>query len=247
MIAIPILALIGLIAFGVHRQHGEKTASDVQARTSGSLPDMPPNLQRLTYALSAGMEPDRWIVDGAIAEAYSAGQWGLVAKLSKRFPRDLQQKPPAQEAQADTVGVCVGKNSPFDGVTNDAWGKFVSALATEKDEYKTDKHVGRYHHSRARLGQLGIDPDGITTEQAAYEALDRDLQELNRSCKALLDRYICHPVNVRGQDCMMTMSGILGLLKSAGPEAARSWIENPRDRDQYPMTTQMFLATNGMF
>lgn len=252
---IAIFALVGLVAFAAHVTKKSpapvvKTGGVFQTQIldDGSLP---PNLQRLVWAMKSGMQPEQWLVDAAMNEAYEAGNWPLITQLARIFPCTLKQaepeKPAVPEAQTDRIGTVIGRNSPFDGVPNDAWTKFVDNLATEKDDYRGERHVGRYHHSKARLRELGIDPDTIGTPDQQYDALVADLSDLNQRAKELIEEFQFQSVNVRGQSCPMTLSGLLGLLKSAGPARARSWITNPADRDQYKMTTDMFLATNGMF
>lgn len=254
---IGILALVGVAILGLNRLAGKSIYRAQNVRTGAVFQtqtriddNLPPNLQRLVWAMKSGMEPARWLVDAAMAEAYNAGNWPLVSQLAQQFPMTIERSEPESkvpEAQSDRIGTVIGRNSPFDGVPNDAWGTFVDKLATEKDDYNTDRHLGRYHHSKDRLRQIGIDPGTITTPDQQYDALVADLSDLNQRGKELIEEFQFQSVNVRGSQYPMTLSGLLGLLKAAGPAKARSWITNPGDRDQFPNTTDTFLATNGMF
>ena len=45
----------------------------------------------------------------------------------------------------------------------------------------------------------------------------------------------------------LTLSGLLGLASQAGIKGAKGWITNPKERERFPHTTQIFLETNGIF
>lgn len=213
---------------------------------------LPKHIQHLMYCLRNGIEPERWLIDAATSDAYNAGRWDIVHSIARRFPsvdspsEETPSESSVHEPNQDFVGTVVGKNSPFDGVSNDEWSTFVDRLATQPDDFSTPRHVGRYHHSRSRLKQLGIDPDSLTPDQQ-YDALVADLSDNEKQARSLIGDYICQPLTVNGRDCVITMSGLLALLKSAGPEKARSWLENESDRTQFPKTTEMFLQGNEIF
>ena len=257
----PILLLVGGI-LAIHKvaTHAATPQPQLPAgpptqvsgyRVVSQTQPLPPNIRRLMHCLQAGIEPERYIIDAAISDAYTAGRWDIVHSISRRFPAaDMvpQEVSPSdpQSPQNDVVGTVIGKSSPFDGVSNDEWSRFVDRMATMPDDYKTPRHVGRYYHSRQRLQQLGFDPDTLSPDQQ-YDALVSDLQDSEAQARALIRQYICHPLTVNGKDCVITMSGLLALLKAAGPQKARSWLENESDRTQFAKTTEMFLAGNEIF
>lgn len=135
--------------------------------------------------------------------------------------------------------------SPFKGVDDETWSQFVSAMATQKPDYDGAKHVGRFHQSKDRLSQLGI--EDVSTPEKQYEAFKADIQDLRDKAASLISSYECTPVEIDGQEKVITMSGILALAKSAGVENAESWLTNPKDRAKFPKTTEMFSKANGMF
>lgn len=213
---------------------------------------LPSSIIHLLHHIRNGQEPPKHLIDQAIADAYSAGRWDVVDTLCKKWPNSCQtatahgDQADNSGGQGDNVGTVIGKNSPFDGVSNEDWNRFVDRLATEKDDYRTDKHVGRFHHSKHRLSQLGIDAESLSPKQQ-YDALVADLSDSGQKSKDLIDQFMCTPITINGQDHMITMSGLFTLLKAAGPGRAKSWLVNEEDRIQYPKTTEMFLQTNGMF
>lgn len=257
---VPILLLLGGLVVIKHVTSAPHVAQPQlpppPVVTSGYRPvsqtqPLPKHIQYLMYCLRQGLDPERWLIDAAISDAYNAGRWDIVQSIARRFPASDQADPPTQEDQSqqpqqDVVGTVIGKNSPFDGVSNDDWSRFVDRLATQPEDFKSDRHVGRYHHSRSRLRQLGLDPDSLTPDQQ-YDALVADLTDNEKQARALIGEYICRPLTVNGRDCIITMSGLLALLKSAGPDKARSWLENEADRTQFPKTTEMFLQGNEIF
>jgi len=252
----PLILVIGLAVATVGLRSKIGTAA-IETRTSGEgatpvFQTQPgERIARLMRALESGLEPSRWTIDEAIREAYETGNWGLVRKLCRTFPRPEDETPTAPaDGQTDKSGeetvIVIGRNSPFDGVPNDAWNQFVSKLETQPEDFKSDRHIGRYYHSIDRISQLGFSPEDFSPDKQ-YEALVADLSDSKEKAKDLVHDYLCHPVSVNGTDHMITLSGLLGLLKAAGPQNARSWIENAEDRTKFPRTTEMFVQTNGVF
>lgn len=253
----PFVLVLGLaiVAVNLTKRTGSPVVQETQ--TSGVVfqtQEAPNRVHRLMLTLQSGLEPTRWMIDEAIREAYEMGDWGLVRKLCRTFPRTEENSLPSETADTpetptdkkETV-VVIGKNSPFEGVPNDAWNQFVSKLETQKEDFKSDRHIGRYYHSIDRLSQLGFSPDDFSSADKQYDALVADLCDSKEKAKDLVHNYLCHPINVNGSDQVITLSGLLGLLKAAGPQNARSWIENAEDRTKFPRTTEMFLQTNGVF
>lgn len=143
--------------------------------------------------------------------------------------------------------------SPLPGISNEDWMEFIARVRTKPPGYKSDKYIGQYEQNRSRLKQLGI-PEPTTPEQE-HDALASDIAthaedfaELDRdhSGDMLALEGNINPDSEDGQHPICA-SGILGLLKYAGPEGARSWLKKPEDRKKYPKTTEAFLRTNGLF
>lgn len=142
--------------------------------------------------------------------------------------------------------------SPLGGVGDDAWREFVMRLEREAPTFNSSRHVGQYRQRRDRLSELGIDPDAIHGSASAQRAaLDADLADAHRHAAAggLLTEHLGRPIAVPGHDGAraLTLSGLLGVVQSAGLEGAVSWLERSSDRKRYPHTTQAFVRTNGVF
>jgi len=135
---------------------------------------------------------------------------------------------------------------PIGGLDPGNWAKFCEALHTRKPQWSTDRYLGMYEHSRQRLKQLGLAPT-IGDPESQYQALCSDLSSYNRDCDRLLGQFTGDVVDVDDKLIPVTRSGILGLLKAAGPDGAESWLRNKRDRLKFPRTTEIFCRTNGCF
>ena len=142
--------------------------------------------------------------------------------------------------------------SPLPGISNDDWMEFVARVRTKAPGFKSDKYVGQYEQNRGRLKQLGIaepanaeqEHEALAADMAAHA---EDFVNLDREHSGdILELDVPNPDTGDNQHPICA-SGILGLLKYAGPEGARSWLSNPEDRQKYPKTTEAFLRTNGLF
>lgn len=136
---------------------------------------------------------------------------------------------------------------PIDGVEPDEWQAFTKALHTKDPSYRSDRHLGAYEHHRQRLRALGVPESQVTTEDGQYQALCTDIADYSKRCEALIRDYTGDAVDVNGQVHPITMSGVLGILKAAGPAGAAGWLQNPEDRTKFPRTTDTFLRTNNCF
>lgn len=240
-----------------------------------------PCLERLAEILRSGYEPEMWVVDEAVTEAYDRGDYRTVIKLHDRFycPESLEEgegdemeggevespesteSPPVQgesEEQpltdqdfieaaenADRSDTVIGRVSPFKGVPDESWDRFVDSLATQEETYQGPKHIGRFHHSRERLSQLKI--DDVSTADKQYEALVADLKDAREKSNSLINEFEFRSISIDGVDHTITLSGLLAVIKSAGMENARSWFVNQSDRTKFPKTTEIFSKANGAF
>jgi hypothetical protein len=164
---------------------------------------------------------------------------------------------PGIQIEAATSSVDDSIPSPIDGVPSGGWQALCGALAREAPTFATPKHVGMFRQNRARLEQLGIDPEKIAGQPAMqYEAHCADMVDAHQSIvdNGIADGFVGATVHVPhptqpelGQDVEVTLSGVLGLAQVAGLEGAMGWLEDVGDRKRYPHTTRAFLATNGAF
>lgn len=205
-------------------------------------------LRMLNRVVKANKQPPRWLVCEATREAYELGDWRAVTVITNAFQTQSPRQESPQQAQPQTdIPAPTPRTSPLDGVTDDEWSQLVEALRVQKPEFATDNHLGAYYHSRDRLDQLGIDGKTLDTEAAQYQALATDLAAYKLSERNLINDMCGDMVSVQGQQHPVTMSGVLGLLKAAGPKHAKSWFKSETDRLSHPHTTETFLKTNGIF
>lgn len=208
--------------------------------------------------LSSGGRPERGLAVAALREAVAAGDrdtaqlvseyLGMVDMNSGAGERVVAgaEVPDTVETQPGTTEVEWGK-PPIPGVEESDWRQFVDSLATRDVGYCTDNHVGVFEHNRRRLRQLEIPEDSLADVGTQYEALCRDLSDYYARCAKLIADYTGDVVEVSDSKVPVTLSGVLGLLKSAGPKGAESWLTNEADRKSFPATTETFLRVNGCF
>lgn len=127
------------------------------------------------------------------------------------------------------------------------WREFLLCFKTKEPSYKGERHYGAFDHSTRRLQQLGLDPSGLTTEDAQLSALDKDLNNYLQSSERLLNDFTGESVNVNGEKVSVTRSGVLALLKASGPAGAKGWLTEENQRKAFPHTTEVFKRGNGRF
>lgn len=213
----------------------------------------------------------RWLVDNAMLEAFNSGDMVTVMTLTNTFKRKKvasekqapatetpipplereqdggeESEPESNESSESGELAELGQTSlksPLDGVSDEDWMDFVARMRTKAPGYKSEKYLGQYEQNRGRLKQLGV-AEPQTPEQE-YEALAKDVSAHAQDSADLISQWSGDVVTVNGGEHPVCASGILGLLKSAGPEGARSWLKNVEDRTKFPKTTEAFLRTNG--
>lgn len=227
-------------------------------------------VRELHRRVTVGAPVTRWLVNEATREAFERGDWKAVSAIARRFPRGSRvsasplqttETPEGPEAPADaapqTASVPSGaggaedpqgtqiSSSPLEAVDLEEWGDFVHSMRTRNPGYKTDRYVGQFEHNRSRLHLLGIEEP--TTPSGEYEAFAADMKTLDEENGPLIAEFSGEVVDIGGQPVPVTRSGILGLLKAAGPENARSWLTTESDRKAFPRTTATFERSNGVF
>lgn len=243
-----VFGVLGL--FVVRQAMAESKVKQLTAKTGAiafetQSPSYEKKLKAIRTLVRIGRPIPRALLDDTIEEAYDRGDWKILALLTPAKREQMEQEKTEEGEQEKPAAE--EKPAPFDGVSGEEWREFLDKLKTEEPRYGTEKHVGAYHHNRARLAQLGIDEKQLSTEEAQRAAVEKDLAQYRETERALIDDYGGDVLNIQGQDYPITMSGVLGVLKAAGPKHARSWFKNPEEREQFPHTTETFVKTNGIF
>lgn len=251
---IPILFVVGFALYGL-KLGNKLQSSDFRVGAAAAAPRLPqPSYVGLLNArLAKNLPVSDWLVCQATREAFDRGDWAtvkLLADFGDPDPAPASQEPAKEEPKTEGDDESPQKpaapdTSPLDGVELDDWSEFVQHLATRQTGFKEGRLAGKYEQNVGRLRQLGLDvPQG---DEAEYKALVADMSDYWDSEAKLIRESAGEVVELSGEQHPVTPSGILGLLKAAGPQGARSWLSNEADRTRFPHTTEIFLRTNGCF
>lgn len=266
--------LVGFVGFQLGRSK-DKNHPPIKLLSAGAveLPPEPPPLSFLDVldrVMGSDRPPSLQLLQAAYQEAVATGNEEMVyvvkdiaRNMFPPVPAPQEQQPPEDgdevldeengsaeewgELANPDVAEPVAKVVPIDGVDPDSWSTFCEALRTRKPEWSSDNHLGTYEHRKTRLRQLGIDASALNTEQAQYDALCADIADYHRNCNKMVKDFVGSQVEVGGSKHPVTASGVLGLLKAAGPKGAEGWLRNVEDRTRFPRTTEVFLRCNGSF
>lgn len=132
-------------------------------------------------------------------------------------------------------------------VSPQEWTEFLLTFKTKEPDYRGERHIGAFEHSQRRLAQLGIDPASLSDVDAQLKALDKDLSDHLQANERLLNDFTGESVDVNGEKVPVTRSGVLALLKTAGPTGAKGWLTEESQRKSFPHTTEIFIRGNGRF
>jgi hypothetical protein len=249
------LFFVGILAafVGYHLSKESSASPKIGGPTPSNRPMTPSSyLQLLAKLVRSGIRPSEWVVSCAVTEAFEKGDWRLADAIALSYPSTKEQpltdKPPAEESKEEVPASSIAfeKQSPIQGLKDDDWNEFVTALATEKEDLDTPTHRGIFYHSKKRLSQLGV-KEMPSEADAQYEVLVKDILDLNNRFKEFILGKSATTVDIKGKSHAITASGLLGLLKSGGPKGAEAWLSNPDDRVKFPKTTEVFLRCNGLF
>lgn len=244
---LPILFVIGFAIAGL--KLGEKMrGSDFHVggpqRARRQLPPARVSYRALVHRkVQLGHEVSDWLASEAMREAFDAKDWETLRWLGELF--DEEEDAPEEQPPAEPAIVETAYESPLEGIDSDDWSSFCQLLATREAGHRSDRHIGKYDQSLSRLRHLGL--EAPESEEDQYKAFAADMNDYWESEKPLISENAGEVVNIAGVDHPVTPSGILGLLKAAGPSGARSWLANEEDRVRFPRTTETFVRTNGCF
>lgn len=243
---LPILFVIGLAYVGV--QLGRKLRpSDFHIGAVVARPQLhqASYVREVARRVGQGIPVTPWLLCEATREAFDSGDWATVRQLSEIFDPPIALKKPAPQKQKESDEPTeTNHTSPLDGISDEDWQSFCVALESKSPGFKSDRYVGRYEQNQKRLRQLGIE---TPTPADEYKALVIDMQSYWDGESKLIAEASGEVIFLNGQEHPVTPSGVLGLLKAAGPQGARSWLENETDRGNFPHTTETFKRTNGCF
>lgn len=222
----------------------------------------PSPLQLLRVCIRQQKRPTERLVEAAMREAYMAGNHELVEQIAVAYhkmiepaaaaPSEVPASPPAVPPVAPATGADGSPPapeprsypSPIEGVEDDDWSLFANAMKIHPPEFETDRHVGAFHQRKDRLAQLKLAPGKDEGEQ--YQAFVKDCLDHMRQ-KKMIDEHVTSVIQIDGEDHVVSVSGLLGLMKAAGPKNAVVWIMQPENRKSFPNTTEIFKRCNNCF
>lgn len=262
------IAIIGLAVFAYAIGKGKSPVSIGNSRTTDvgrQLPAAKPPtaLQRLHRVIHKGGRPSEWLISEAVREAYNHGDYVLADKILSAFDKQESSQsaseapvspPPGDVASAVPAAATPGVppapeprsySSPIEHVPDDEWSAFANAMRIHDPDFETDRHVGAFHQRKDRLKQLRLEA-GKGDEESQYKAFVADcLNHMEQ--KALINEYVTSVVKIGPDEHVVTASGLLGLMKAAGPKNAVHWITHPDEQEKFPKTTDIFIRCNGIF
>jgi hypothetical protein len=224
----------------------------------------PSAVVRVGVLLQQGQPVPPSLASFAIAEAFKRGDMKAVKFLSdavgafkkrsesaKTETEQAKETPKEEPVAAPASAPVQTFPSPLADdsgrkIPDEEWSEFVKAMRVAPETYSHDKYIGAFAHNKARLAELGV-KQLPTTFDEQYKVFASDIHDRFTRHQDICQNYTGDVVNIKGQDHAVTLSGVLGLLKAAGPRNAVHWLEHPEDREKFPNTTDVFLRSNGCF
>jgi hypothetical protein len=274
---LPVALLIGVMVLSGRRGDAAPAVSGAEATWNGATTSP---LAVMCECLRAGKLPPPFVLQCAIAQARSIGRPDLAQQIEQKFFASPAQRPtpaawfaralPVTQAQPIAPQVTASPSpvatpiaqpqaatipSPIPGVASGAYAEFARRLEREAPTFQSQRHVGRYRQNKARLAEIGFDPEILVGAPDAQDAaLFADVGDAYQHVVAsgmadtLVGRAIVLPDTGADDEApMVTLSGVLGVANVAGLDGAVEWFERKEDRKRYPHTTKAFQSTNGVF
>jgi hypothetical protein len=241
-------------------------------------PPAPSPIAVFVAFLEAKQTPPDLVIWCASAEAEMSGNTLLARSIADRYPdamaRRISPAPapvaaaapapptpvetPAAEAPAPVpiapapVSASAFAPSPIAGISDESWRAFCERLVRGEPTYQSERRIGRYHHRKDRLREIGFEPESLLGScDAQDDALCADMADVHRHLTASGDaaRHIGRPISLPDAPELVTitLSGLLGVASVAGLDDMPDWLAHKADRKKFPNTTAAFLRTNGVF
>lgn len=217
-----------------------------------------PCIEMVAKHLKLGIMPSEQLVFAAVKEAERIGHYRLAEALWNAGERAFLKKqvvgqPDESEEEREQLPESPDEDvpqlaSPLEGVADDEWQDFILAMKDKDPAFENERHVGAFHHSKARIAKLGVDPSKVKGDEALQiELFQKDLASRAEEASDLINAVSGQEIEIDGSTHVITKSGVLALIKVAGPERARDWIEDPSSREKFPKTKELFLKCNLLF
>lgn len=257
------LGVLGITA-GVLVLIGTMASSLRQARSTPQV--MPPAVVQAVLALrDHKATPDQLRKAAVMASKAGALKLGALLQEEAAVASSAQEFAKLQPQPVSAPP----RKSPLPGVSDFDWQQFVkrSSIATPSTvspnyrlgmyeltarelsdiRWMTDAYKGPY---QGRVVWLGTWADGKTLERflastdLQYDALVALTKFHARAIEARHGEVLSKR-EIEGQPA--TLSGLLAVARKAGLGGLKSWLENEKEREEFPETTARFTRFNGLF
>lgn len=237
MIQFALVAGIIAMAFFTRRDRPRNVPeSPPQVPIDPDPPRVMGYLDLLNECVASGAEVPDWLVSDAVSQAYDDGNISLAMDLADLYDAPAFEK---QAESSESVESPQSLISPLKGVSDADWTRYVEAMKSGTG----DGPDGYFHFNPRRLQKLGFSDLGDYSTQVSILVADT-LDNLQRG-KSFLDN-VGSTVVIDGQTHIASASGLLAVIKAAGPSAPQ-WLANENDKKRFPETTALFLRANNCF
>jgi hypothetical protein len=258
----------------------EQRARDLQLAQDTTK--KPPPAQALDATGAAALR-DRGMALGKATDTEQAAQIASVlydagfAQLGDQVQRHAEELavsaipgPSAAKVGAEAVqDVAQVLRSPFANVPDDAWSRFVGALAVGRaDEVTPNNRIGLFRYSVRRLDTVPglnlvrnsrkderdqwiadwVPPrslgEFLSSPDQQLAVFIYDMRHLRKQCERYAG-WIGRPTQLDGKP--VTLSGLLAVAQSAGPQGLYGWLTDGAQREKFQATTNAYLRANGLF
>jgi hypothetical protein len=231
--------------------------------------DLTPHLNEFKRLINRGHRPSKWLVNGAIEEAYLRGNWSVVKAIAENYVDDPKLPAPSTETPK-TENIEDGKDvtpetanieapkfeianvsppiDPTSGMpiaSKEDWQMFVSVSRVAPETFDSENSVGMFRQNKKRLAKMGI--SDVTTPIKQYDAFENEVIQMIGEGKELSRLHVAMPIDVDGETFPITLSGLVAVMRIAGTKNAGSWLDSPDERRKFPNTTEAFKKANGCF
>jgi len=206
-------------------------------------------LDMLRSVVSSGMDVPDQLVSDALADAYDKGDLETGLSIATLIL-------PPEHTVDPVAGACEPESSPptppptpsplppspLPGISNEEWGDFLRSMETESPDYSSDVAAGCFRQRRDTCAAIPADREGQAAAFSAYMATAYQDQA------PLINEHSTSEIPIGSEKIIATPSGILAVIKSAGPKNARKWFTATSEkRAKYPETIKAFQRANGIF
>jgi len=213
--------------------------------------------EKMATAAEVGLAADLADKAGHVKLGAALRSEAGVLEVAEKFAEEMHKQ------QAPVVF-----QSPLDGVTDEAWTKFVKRSRSARPSTVSAKYqLGMFAMTARDLADAGFmttaqkqDEDGHSVwmgEWAPGKSLDEFIASPQQQYDAFMALTKLHAtvigkqkVSIIGEEIegqKATLSGLLAVAKKAGLGGLASWVKSAKERSTFKDTTERYQQLNGIF